>query len=66
MSFKRYAPNDMNDLTFALRQLRKSPGFTLVAVLTLAIGIGLNTAIFSLIQDLVLHRVPFTAASGKP
>src|ERR1051325_2900048 len=50
----------MNDLTFALRQLRKSPGFTFLAVLTLAIGIGMNTAIFSLIQDLFLRGLPFS------
>src|SRR2546430_3520898 len=49
----------MNDLTFTLRQLRKSPGFTFLAVITLALGIGLNTAIFSLINDLFLRGLPF-------
>ena len=49
-----------DDLRFALRQLRKSPGFTLLAILTLTIGIGMNTAIFSLIQDLFLRGLPFS------
>src|SRR6266403_4562854 len=49
----------MNDLRFALRQLRKSPAFTFLAVLTLTLGIGLNTAIFSLINDLFLRGLPF-------
>jgi predicted permease len=47
------------DLRFAVRQLLKSPGFTLLAVLTLAVGIGMNTAIFSLINDLFLRGLPF-------
>src|SRR5437762_3785394 len=53
----------MNDLRFALRQLRKSPGFNLVAVLTLALGIGANTAVFSLIHDLFLRGLPFKEPS---
>ena len=49
----------MTDLRFAMRQLRKSPGFTLLAVITLTLGIGLNTAIFSLINELFLRGLPF-------
>src|ERR687885_1246336 len=52
----------MTDIRFACRQLLKSPGFTLLALLTLALGIGLNTAIFSLIDDLFLRGLPFRDA----
>src|SRR5260370_34147487 len=47
------------DLKFAFRQLHKSPGFSVLAIMTLGLGIGLNTAIFSLINDLFLRGRPF-------
>src|SRR6058998_1467513 len=53
----------MSDLRFAFRKLRQSPAFTLIAVITLALGIGLNTAIFSLINDLFLRGLPFKEPS---
>ena len=57
---RRFLSTAIQDMRFALRTLRKTPGFTCAALITLALGIGANTAIYSVIDGVVLHPIPFS------
>jgi predicted permease len=64
MDISQWLETMVNDLRYAARQMRRSPGFTLVAVASLALGIGANTAIFTVFDSLVMRKLPVRDPGG--